>query len=343
MALGRGSGALRGTRRTGRLRAQVHDRGRGRWPRRATRRSRLEDRRDRRGRAQRRTPRDPAHGPRRARSARGSFAGPPRFAPLSAPRSTNGPPARTFAAPALVQFDGERLFTITEHGRRPPTTRTRSRSCSPRARRRSSRRFGGDLHGRPDDLGRPRPALSRPPARHPELAHRGGRSGQSTCRTRSSRSTCAPTAHAIAVIAVGTPLRHRAAAPSRASWPSRTPARAFAGDHVVFARANELHVLDPGGRIRAFGVRTASPGPVHDRRHARAVHGQRLPAARAGHGRAWRPTSAPARARGRSSSSTRSTSVARARAHAARAPLHVRRRPPALPRRSCGSSSARAR
>ena len=58
---------------------------------------------------------------------------------------------------------------------------------------------------------------------------------------------------------------------------------AFAGEHLVFAEYGRLRVLDPDGRVRAFGTPTEEMGRLHHRRPPRAVDGQRLPADRRRH------------------------------------------------------------
>ena len=68
-----------------------------------------------------------------------------------------------------------------------------------------------------------------------------------------------PDGHALAVIAVGTLYEIAPGAEPR-FLAFADPGARFAGDRVVFTRATGMQVIDPGGRVRAFGVRTHRQG-----------------------------------------------------------------------------------
>ena len=184
-------------------------------------------------------------------------ASPTRFAAATATGVVTGPPARTFAAPALVQFDGERLFTITETGATaydpdPKPIVLPARSAPELAR------FAGDLMAVPTTWSERDPHY---PSRR--LVIQNWRTGAVLRSVDLPDEILSldlrPDGRAVAVIAAGT-LYDIAPGADPRFVAFADPGARFAGDHVVFARANELHVLDPGGRIRAFGIRTHRPG-----------------------------------------------------------------------------------
>ena len=119
------------------------------------------------------------------------------------------------------------------------------------------------LRRRPRGLHRARPGAGRrrdrPAARRGRMAHR-----RPARRHRPPRADRAPRAapRRPRRADAGHAARHLRGPPGdrprRVS--RRTPAfdhaLAFAGEHLVFAESGRLHVLDPGGRVRAFGIPT---------------------------------------------------------------------------------------
>ena len=258
-------------------------------------------------------------------------ASPTRFAAATATGVVTGPPARTFAAPALVQFDGERLFTITETGATaydpdPKPIVLPARSAPELAR------FAGDLMAVPTTWADRDPHY---PSRR--LVIQNWRTGAVLRSVDLPDEILSldlrPDGRAVAVIAAGT-LYDIAPGADPRFVAFADPGARFAGDRVVFARANELHGARSGRADPRVRRPHASPGPVHHRRHPRAVHGQRLPGRSRRSRTRWRPTSARARARGRSSNSTRS---ARSRSPRARsAPRSPASPVPRAAARGCG-------
>ncbi len=187
----------------------------------------------------------------------GLTASPTRFAVATTTEVVTGPPARTFAAPALVQFDGERLFTITETGATAYDPDPRPIVLPARAAPELVR-FAGDLMAVPTTW-----ADRDPNFPHRRLVIQNWRTGEVLRSVDLPDEILSldlrPDGHAIAVIAVGT-LYDIAPGAEPRFLAFADPGARFAGDRVVFARATEMKVIEPGGPIRAFGVRTHRQG-----------------------------------------------------------------------------------
>ena len=175
------------------------------------------------------------------------FSGPP-----AGPWTAVGPHSLTFA----LQVDGDRLFTFEFRETIDDTTVT-VRDPDPHvvplpggragARGRLRRRPGGPRDGRR--------------TRRARLAHGGGAHRREAAPTSVASIDLRDDGRALVATDEGELFDVPPGGSPLAGSPAQPGSARFAGEHIVFRRGGgALRVIDPGGRVRAFGVRSTRLG-----------------------------------------------------------------------------------
>ena len=185
------------------------------------------------------------------------FVGPP-FTPRTAPLSTQGPDPFPFHA----QVDGDQLFSF--YGVPPDVITVRdpeqAEIAFPPTARKALAVFSGDLVAYPMTWTERDPRFE---DRRLVVAdwHTGARRYTVDLPDRITRLELGADGRVLATIgdAIGDALLYAVSVtgvPRFVAFEAQRPR--FAGEHIVFERDGALHVLDPSGKTRRFGVTTRS-------------------------------------------------------------------------------------